>query len=369
MRRESSPDMVFPPSLDDGPRTRLYNDPFDELGGWLFEMLRTGVLISMTEVQNKYMCILRRRNQPSTEAIVRTTAIRARLVTIYGNELHFTTLNKYSGTYVALNNLSVYTRLALSISLNNNESIKTFEKEQDNPSTKTKCESLFDTLKLLRQSINEHYHYFKKLKENPDILANFNSGLFWDCAPLLLKNFIGSLTLSERRFEELQNNYNYYDLLEKDMFKTSSKWLKISSISYDIISCKNDSYVTPKHYLLANELFRHERSSQLLTITNRYGHTCGYKTIVRLHHEAAERVKMSSIPLASVKQQHMFAIKVADNFDLNKESLHGENSIHILNQIIVHNPENDELLTNVHQCLAEMKDIVAESVELHLMPE
>ena len=137
-----------------------------------------------------------------------------------------------------------------------------------------------------------------------------------------------------------------FDLVfNDDMFINDSKQLKIASISYDVINAINERFITSKHYLLANELFRHERSSQILPLTNRLGHTCSYLTMCRLQYEAAEKVKH----LSDVHEQihrptgrtrtHQFAVKIADNFDMNKETLQGENSIHILNQIIVKAPE------------------------------
>ena len=65
----------------------------------------------------------------------------------------------------------------------------------------------------------------------------------------------------------------------------------------------------------------------------------------RLQCEAAEKVRLLSDTLkqdqrlsCAIINQH-FAVKVADNFDINKETLHDENSLHILNQIIVQTTE------------------------------
>ncbi|CAF3933472.1 unnamed protein product [Rotaria sp. Silwood2] len=116
--------------------------------------------------------------------------------------------------------------------------------------------------------------------------------------------------------------------------------------------------------LLGNELYRHTRSEQLLTITNRLGHTPSYNTIARLHMEAAERSTSAFLPFASPHQQlipfsHNFVVKVADNFDINPDRLHGNNSIHIMNQIIVSTPENDEIPIVVTDCLNNILDEIA----------
>ncbi|CAF1383505.1 unnamed protein product [Rotaria sp. Silwood1] len=119
--------------------------------------------------------------------------------------------------------------------------------------------------------------------------------------------------------------------------------------------------------LLGNELYRHERSEQLLTITNRLGHTPSYDTIVRLHVEAAERARLGSKPLIYPRQEispgdHNFVVKVADNFDINPDRLHGNNSIHILNQIIISTPENNELPAMITDCVNDLLDKIMNSI-------
>ena len=113
-------------------------------------------------------------------------------------------------------------------------------------------------------------------------------------------------------------------------------------------------------------MYRHERSQQLLTITNRLGHTPSYKTIVRLHQEAAARSRLvpNTFMCAHRHQapfSHNFIVKVADNFDINQDRLHSENSIHHLNQIIVSTPENAELPVVVSECLYEIVDMTVKS--------
>ncbi|CAF1098692.1 unnamed protein product, partial [Didymodactylos carnosus] len=321
--------------------SHLYENGFEELTGWLIDLLRKGVLVLMTDVKTQYAVILHRRNELVSDAVLRVDSIRSRLTTRFGNKLFFTKLNKRSGTYVAINDLSLYTKVALSSSLHyyNNNSIKIYETQADEKEKHKQCELIFDSIKLLRRSINENLHYFKHLRKSRSTLADFNSTMFWE-------------------------------LLEKEIFGKSDNWLKIASVSYDIINCKNERLITPKHYLLANEIFRHERSAQLLSITNRLGHTCGYKTILRLQHEAAEKSKAAFSSLSIINRQrnqqyrHDFAVIVADNFDMNKETVHGENSLHILNQIIVQTPENDEILFIVTELLTEITDQISQTVQL-----
>ncbi|CAF1101289.1 unnamed protein product [Rotaria magnacalcarata] len=65
--------------------------------------------------------------------------------------------------------------------------------------------------------------------------------------------------------------------------------------------------------------------------------------------------KLSSTDLPeTVEQQHSFAITVAENFVMNIGTLRGENSIHMLNRIIIQTPENDELKFDVSQCVNDL---------------
>ncbi|CAF4132064.1 unnamed protein product [Adineta steineri] len=80
------------------------------------------------------------------------------------------------------------------------------------------------------------------------------------------------------------------------------------------------------------------------------GHICSYQTISQLQYKAAEKDKILSNEFEEIQQYsgrintHHFAVKVVDSFYMNKENLHGQNSIHILNQVIIKTPENDEIL-------------------------
>jgi hypothetical protein len=99
-------------------------------------------------------------------------------------------------------------------------------------------------------------------------------------------------------------------------------------------------------------------------VLNRLGHTCSYSTILRLHHNAAKKtrgVTINPFVLTREKQKssefvHHFLVKVADNFDINPDRLHGDKSIHILNQIVISTPENDEIPNIVADVINEILD-------------
>ncbi|CAF4543876.1 unnamed protein product, partial [Didymodactylos carnosus] len=91
--------------------------------------------------------------------------------------------------------------------------------------------------------------------------------------------------------------------------------------------------------MLANELMQHERSADLVSIFNRYGHTCSYQTIRKLHEHAAKK-QGDGYQLPNTVLSNCFAVKCADNFDINRDTVHGTGSFHIMNQIIIQNPQN-----------------------------
>ena len=64
-----------------------------------------------------------------------------------------------------------------------------------------------------------------------------------------------------------------------------------------------------------------------------------------------------------VHQQRAFAIIAADNFDMNIGTLRGENSIHILNRIIIQAPENDKLKSDVNECLNDLCESVVSVID------
>ena len=265
---------------------------------------------------------------------------------------------------LVLSDVSSYVRLALSAS-----NVWRRSQQQDTRTQQQSYEAMMNTVEQLRQSIKNSAFLLQQFKYNRLSIAEFDEGLFWGCVPLLLKNSIGLLTVSEQKFQTIKTEYAHYDLLEKDLFVESSKHLKVASISYNIINAQDEKAITPKHLLFGNELFHHTRSANLLKMTNRLGHTCGYDTILRLHPEAAEQARQPSDRFNFIHQQekshqHNFVIKVADNFDLNPDGAHGKmESIHILNQILVSTSENDEVPIIVSHLINDLIDHVIEAID------
>ena len=109
----------------------------------------------------------------------------------------------------------------------------------------------------------------------------------------------------------------------------------LNIVNMSLSMCRNSFGLRIYLDLLGNQLYRQERSEQLLTITNRFGYTPSYNTMIQVHAEAAERPHRSSTPIFCTRE-HLnsfddnFIAKVANNFDIDPNRLHGNNSIFFL---------------------------------------
>ncbi|CAF1555416.1 unnamed protein product, partial [Rotaria sordida] len=250
--------------IDDKKKSFLYDDSFSELCGWLENLLRGGFLVSLVMVKEKYEEILQLRNEMITEGMIRTTSIRDRLHTKFKNRILFTKVSNRQGLFISWNDLSTITQSTLTnsstLDYNSGFQSNNIYKDQENVVDKeAQSTILFEAIELLRESIHENMHYLKQVQDNNKSLTEFTTGLFWDCVPTLIKNVIGLLTTNDDYFQRFKNNYEYYNIFDQDMYKSSEKALKISSIAYDIINTRYNSYSTPKHLLLGNELYHHIR--------------------------------------------------------------------------------------------------------------
>lgn len=237
-------------------------------------------------VKDKYQEIVQSRNQSIIEGMIRTKSIRDRLQTKFEDRILFTKLNNRQGLFISWNDLSSITRATLTNSSISNDdySIRSdyiYKDQEHLEDIKANSKLLFRVTELLRESIRENMHNLNQARRNDQSLSEFTSGLFWNCIPVLIKNFIGLLTANDDCFQHFKDNSDYSNLFNNDMYKECEKSLKISSIAYDIINARYDSYSTPKHMLLGNELFHHVRLSYLVDVINRFGHTCSYETLVR----------------------------------------------------------------------------------------
>ncbi|CAF3090354.1 unnamed protein product, partial [Rotaria sp. Silwood2] len=263
-----------------------------------------------------------------SDSTVRCDILRKELEVKYPNHYHFETVNKRDGTYVALNDISHYSRAAIHMSKSSTfdhgdrqdsscNISKSFNEDQVDS-----CQVIFDAVRLLRSHMKDKLYLIETLFKQVDKITELTNDLFIDCIPIVLRNFIGLLTSSNREFKQFENNYFYYDLYTKDFFQKSSKSLKNVSIGYDIINARHCHIVSPKHIILANEICKHGRSNELLLIMNRFGHAASYKTISRIHQQIANNQSVDSLPDGVLPECYL--VQVADNFDLNRETLHGE---------------------------------------------
>src|SRR4051812_894899 len=99
----------------------LYENAFDELCGWLIDLLQHGALISLIKIQEKYQELLRLRNETITETMLRTTSIRERLKTRFKQKILFSKLSNTQGVYCSWSNIMDITQSVLTNSATSDE--------------------------------------------------------------------------------------------------------------------------------------------------------------------------------------------------------------------------------------------------------
>lgn len=112
---------------------------------------------------------------------------------------------------------------------------------------------------------------------------------------IFMQNFIGLLTASDRQFDKVSHDYQFYQMIEKNLFdpieqqqntpKRHDKTIRNMSLASDLISARHDHQISQKHYLLADEIAKESFNCtprQVMTLLNRYGHTCSYSSYQRM---------------------------------------------------------------------------------------
>ncbi len=104
-----------------------------------------------------------------------------------------------------------------------------------------------------------------------------------------MQNLIGLITTSEKQFERISHDYDFYRMIDENLFEYNhekisnklDKTIRNMSLASDLISARHDHQISQKHYLLADEISKetfHCTPRQVITLLNRYGHTCSYKS-------------------------------------------------------------------------------------------
>ncbi|CAF4553069.1 unnamed protein product, partial [Rotaria sp. Silwood2] len=345
-RRQSEEGVPHTNGTNDRPL--IYDSLIDELHAWLKSTLRDGRLIPLTDAQHFYNQIVKSysHHENDIDYSIRCDNLRKQLESKFPDHYHFETVTKRDGTYIALNNISHYSREAICftkssiIDVADCQQPPTIISQPSKEDTVTNCEIIFNAVRLLRSHMNNSLHVLETLFKEPEKMTELTNDLFADCVPVAMRNFIGFLTTSNRQFKKLEADYVYYNFFNEDLFQASSKSLKNTAIGHDILNARHDHIVFPKHILLANEICKHGRSNELLSIMNRFGHVASYKTITRIHRKIANNQMTETLPSGVLSDCYL--VQVADNFDLNRETLHGERSFHFLNRIFVQTPENNK---------------------------
>ena len=158
----------------------------------------------MADIKVYYEKILRRRKEIYSFSILLASAIRARLELKFGQDIVFYHRAKSEGLYVAINDLSLILNKLMCTHSNEHTQPQCKISTSANKRTQhIRCESMFDIIKCFRESIESYSHYFLMPNKNRLSLVDFNSSMFWNSIRLILKNFIGILTTSNRQLNEI----------------------------------------------------------------------------------------------------------------------------------------------------------------------
>ena len=142
-------------------------------------------------------------------------------------------LYKRDSTYIVLNDISHYFTTTIYLSkfsrfdLNNLQNSSGNISNSSNENQVDKCQKSFNSIRLIRSHMKDKLYLIETLFKEPNKMIELTSDVFVDCMPLLLRNFISLLILSDYEFKQLENNYVYYDLFSKDLLQKSCKSLKI----------------------------------------------------------------------------------------------------------------------------------------------
>ncbi|XP_065197855.1 uncharacterized protein LOC135829379 [Sycon ciliatum] len=147
------------------------------------------------------------------------------------------------------------------------------------------------------------------------------------CLPSLLHNFLAWVVTDQHHDDIGQDKVDLDEQLQRH----------VSSIGQDLL------YITsglpcPKHVVLGLTLHHLYRSEKLLKMLNRFGHTIAYSQVLERETAMAERrVRDGHIvdALPGGIDPHRPFYHVADNNDLNEETLDGKGTTHCTNTVVV----------------------------------
>jgi hypothetical protein len=145
------------------------------------------------------------------------------------------------------------------------------------PSTSTAADYKRETCEIIMNAIRKIRLYIRDPKQ-----VNSPPSLF-------MQNLIGLITTSEKKFDKISHQYDFYRMIDENLFDNGNeiksnkldKNLRNMSLASDLISARHDNQISQKHFLLADEFAKekfHCTPKQVITLLNHYGHTCSYKS-------------------------------------------------------------------------------------------
>ena len=180
--------------------------------------------------------------------------------------------NKRDGTFIALNDIDHYLRFAIKKAQEDRYVIvpSTVIPPTPQDHQRETCEAVMNGIRKIRLYIRDP----KQINYSPSIF---------------MQNLIGLITTSEKQFQRISHDYDFYRMIDENLFEHHhtkvvhklDKTIRNMSLASDLISARHDHQISQKHYLLADEISRenfHCTPRQVITLLNRHGHTCSYKS-------------------------------------------------------------------------------------------
>ncbi|CAF4732317.1 unnamed protein product, partial [Rotaria socialis] len=254
----------------------------EKLADWLMEELKSSPNpMSMGEVLQKYKELLEGETGTTTRENVHRERLRHQLEKYYSSKFIFVTPNKREGTFVALHDIDHYVRYAIKNAKQEKEkateaSILSSIVLQPTPvdHSRQTCEAVMNGIRKIRLYIRDP----KQLDSSPS---------------LFMRNVVGLMSTSEKQFHKISQQYDFYRMIDEDLFDNGNdkipnkvdKSVRNMSLASDLISARHDNRISKKHFQLADEFTKKNFNStpkQIITLLNRYGHTCSYKSYTKM---------------------------------------------------------------------------------------
>ncbi|CAF2119921.1 unnamed protein product [Rotaria magnacalcarata] len=254
----------------------------EKLVDWLMEELKSSPNpMSMGEVLQKYKELIEEGTSTTTRENVHRERLRHQLEKYYSSKFIFVTPNKREGTFVALHDIDHYVRYAIKNAKQEKEKATEASILSSIVLPPTPIDHSRQTCEVVMNGIRKIRLYIRDAKQ-------------LDSSPsLFMRNVVGLISTSEKQFHKISQQYDFYRMIDEDLFDNGNdkisnkvdKSVRNMSLASDLISARHDNRISKKHFQLADEFTKKNFNStpkQIITLLNRYGHTCSYKSYTKM---------------------------------------------------------------------------------------